>query len=84
MCSDVYFNKKPQKQKCWQKLRVESKVKKDLIKAKLHIAYAETCQFITGNADKAGAEIDKNKDYLKSAAENADSNVKARINALEK
>ena len=40
MCSDVYFNKKPQKQKCWQKLRAESKVKKNLIEAKLHIAYA--------------------------------------------
>ena len=68
----------------WQKLRAESKVKKDLIEAKLHIAYAETCQFITGNADKAGVEIDKAKGYLNSAAKNADSKVKAKINAMGK
>ena len=68
----------------WQKLRAESKVKKDLIDAKLHIGYAETSQFIAGNADKAGAEIDKARDYLKSASENADSKVKAKINAVEK
>ena len=68
----------------WQKLCSESKVKKDLIEAKLHIAYAETCQFITGNVDKAGTEINKAKDYLKSAAKNADSKVKAKINAIGK
>ena len=67
-----------------QKLRSGSKVKTDLIEAKLHLAYAETYQFITGNADKAGAEIDKAQDYLKSASENADSKVKAKINAVEK
>ena len=68
----------------WQKLSSETKVKKDLIEAKLHIAYAETSQFISGNADKAGAEIDKAEDYLNSAAKNADSKVKAKINAVGK
>ena len=68
----------------WQKLSSETKVKKDLIEAKLHIAYAETSQFISGNADKAGAEIDKAKDYLKSSAKNADSKVKIKINAMKK
>jgi len=79
----VCFNKKPQK-KCWQKLRSESKVKTDLIEAKLHIAYAGTYQFITGNVDKTGTEIDKAEGYLNSAAENADSKVKAKINAIGK
>ena len=68
----------------WQKLRSESKVKTDLIEAKLHIAYAGTYQFITGNADKAGAEIDKAKDYLNSAAKNADSKAKTKINDMGK
>ena len=66
----------------WQKLRSESKVKQELIEAKLHLAYARSYQFITGNVDKAGAEIDNAKGYLNSAAKNADSKVKARINAM--
>jgi len=68
----------------WQKLRSESKVKTDLIEAKLHIAYAGTYQFITDNANKAGAEIDKAEGYLNSAAENANSKVKTKIDAVEK
>ena len=50
-----------------QNLRTQSKVKKDLIEAKLHIAYAGTYQFILGNANKAGVEIGKAEDYLNSA-----------------
>ena len=67
-----------------QNLRTQSKVKKDLIEAKLHIAYAGTYQFILGNANKAGVEIGKAEDYLNSAAENANSKVKAKINTIEK
>ena len=54
------------------------------VKVVRHIAYAETSQITAGNINKAGAEIDKAKGYLNSAAKNADSKVKAKINAMEK
>ena len=50
----------------------------------VELSKINNAQFITGNVDKAGAEIDKAKDYLKSAAENAASKVKAKINAIGK
>ena len=68
----------------WQKLRAENKSKKDLIEAKLHLAFAETYQFTTGEVDKVKAEIGKASNYMKSAAENADSKTKSKIKDLEK
>ncbi len=67
-----------------QKLRDQNRLMRYLIEAKLHLAYAESYQFTTGDIAKAKVEIHDVEAYLKSAAEQVDSKMKSTINALEK
>ncbi|MBW1803425.1 MAG: YfdX family protein, partial [Deltaproteobacteria bacterium] len=54
-----------------QKLRARSKIKKDLVEAKMHLSYAEDYQLISGAVHTARVEIDMAGDYLKSATKHA-------------
>ena len=68
----------------WQEVRHQNRLMRYLIEAKLHLAYAESYQFTTGEIAKAKVEIHDTEAYLKSAAEQVDSRMKSKINALEK
>jgi len=60
----------------------ESAAKADLIDAKLHLAYAESAQFIAGKSAEAGDELDKAGDYLDKAAGTSDKELVAKIHAM--
>jgi len=66
----------------WGKLRSESDAKTDLIEAKLHLAYAESDQFIQGGAADASDELDQAQGYLDKAAKTSDKALAAKIHAM--
>ena len=66
----------------WGKLRSESDAKTDLIEAKLHLAYAESDQFIQGGAADASDELDQAQGYLDTAAKTSDKALAAKIHAM--
>jgi hypothetical protein len=68
----------------WQEVRHQNRLMRYLIEAKLHLAYAESYQFTTGEIAKAKVEIHDTEAYLKSAAEQVASKMKSKINASEK
>lgn len=68
----------------WGKTRTESKVKADLIDAKLHLAYAESYQFTSNSLTKAKSEIKEVETSLKSGLKHADSTTMTKISAINK
>jgi hypothetical protein len=67
----------------WQKLRVKSKAKDELINAKLHIAYARIDQMTLSDAAKATAEIGKAKSYLKQAMPKVGDATKRKLAGID-
>jgi len=67
----------------WQKLRVKSKAKDELINAKFHTAYARIDQTTLGDAAKATAEIDKARSYLKQAMPKVDDATKKKLAGID-
>jgi len=66
----------------WHKLHGESDAKKDLMEAKLHLAYAETAQFVQGKSAEVRNELDQAQSYLAKAAKNSDKALKAKIHEM--
>ena len=66
----------------WQKIHSKGIVKTDLLEAKLHLEYAEIYQLTTRENKKADIEITAADSFLKNAAKNADSRVKAKIDSV--
>ena len=66
----------------WGELHAESKAKKNLIEAKLHLAYAETAQFVQGESAEVSNELDQAQGYLDKAAKTSDKALKAKIHAM--
>ncbi|NIA08265.1 MAG: hypothetical protein GWP10_00450, partial [Nitrospiraceae bacterium] len=66
----------------WHKFHSKSDANTALIKAKLHLTYAEIYQFTTNKSKEAGVELDKAKTCLKSAEKNANSKTRTKIDAI--
>ncbi len=66
----------------WGKLHGESATKKALIEAKLHLAYAQTAQFVKGKSEEVSNELNQAQNYLDKAAETSNKALKAKIHAI--
>ena len=68
----------------WATLRTDSSTKIDLIDAKLHLAYAESDQFMQGKSNEAADELDKARADLELAAKTSNKDLAEKIHALRK
>lgn len=66
----------------WEKLRNENDAKRNLVEAKLHLAYAESAQFVQGKSAEVSNELDQAQTYLARAAKNSDKALKAKIHVM--
>ncbi len=66
----------------WGKLHGEIATKEDLIEAKLHLAYAQTAQFVKGKSEEVRSELDKVQSYLDKAVKTSDKALKTKIHTM--
>ena len=66
----------------WGKMRSESTVKSDLIEAKLHLAYAESAQFVQGKSAEVSNELDQAQGYLDKATKTSDKVLTEKIHVM--
>ena len=67
----------------WDKLHGNSPTKSNLIDAKLHLAFAESDQFIYGTSPSVGIELTEARDYLDKAAQTADQTIAGKIQTMK-
>ncbi len=67
----------------WSSLRSDSKIKTDLIEAKLHVSNALIDRFIDEDATQAKVELDDALSYLAQATENAGDTHKSEVRKLQ-
>jgi hypothetical protein len=67
----------------WSNLRTDSKIKTDLIDAKLHVTNAQIDRFTDDNVKEAKSELDNALTYLNRAAGNASDTHKAQVQQLQ-
>lgn len=68
----------------WSSLRADSKIKSDLIDAKLHVANAQIDRFTDDNAKQAKSELENALSYLERADKNAPEAQKTQVKQLRR
>jgi hypothetical protein len=68
----------------WSNLRADSKIKTNLIDAKLHVVNAQIDRFTDDNAKQAKSELENALSYLERAAENAPDTHKTQVKQLRR
>ncbi|MGD8940402.1 MAG: YfdX family protein [Gammaproteobacteria bacterium] len=68
----------------WSSLRADSKIKTDLIDAKLHVSNAQIDRFTDDNVKEAKSELDNALSYLGRAADKAGDSHKTQVKQLQR
>ena len=68
----------------WDKFQSTNPASPVLIQAKLHVAYADSYEFTTGDEQKAGMELAKAESYLKKAKAQMSDPAKPKLDAINK
>lgn len=68
----------------WDKFQSTNPASPDLIQAKLHVAYADSYEFTTGDKQKAEMELAKAESYLTKAEAQMSDPAKPKLDAIDK
>ena len=68
----------------WEKLQSAGTGSKDLIEAKLHVAYAEIDEFTSGDKQKSETELEKAESYIGEAVPQVSRKAKPELEKVEK